>query len=64
MSNKAAVVSSHSFSEANKEERGNRDMLLGVLGNPWNLQDGRVEVDSNPVAPGGYIPMVNPEVRG
>ena len=37
-------------------------MLLGLLGNPWRLQDGRVEVDPNPAAPARYIPMVNPEV--
>ena len=23
-------------------------MLLGMLGNPWSLQDGRVEVDPDP----------------
>ena len=38
-------------------------MLLSILGNPWSLQDGRVEVDPNPAAPARYIPMVNPEVE-
>ena len=47
-----------------KEERLNRDMLLAILGNPWSLQDGRVEVHPNPAAPARYIPMVNPEVEG
>ena len=37
-------------------------MLLGILGNPWTLQDGRVEVDPNPAVPAGYLPMVNPEI--
>ena len=37
-------------------------MLLGRLGNPWSLQDGRAEVDPNPVAPARYLPMVNPEI--
>ena len=35
-------------------------MLLGKLGNPRSLQDGRVEVDHNPAAPARYLPMVNP----
>ena len=38
-------------------------MLLGILGNPWRLQDGRVEVDPYTAAPARYIPMVNPEVE-
>ena len=38
-------------------------LLLGTLGNPWSLQDGRVEIDPNPTAPARYIPMVNPEVE-
>ena len=46
-----------------KGERWNRDMLLGILGSPWSLQDGRVEVDPTPAAPARYIPMVNPEVQ-
>ena len=37
-------------------------MLLGI-GNSWSLQDGRVKVDPNPVAPARYIPMVNSEVE-
>ena len=35
----------------NEEERWNHDMLLGILGNPWSLQDGRVvnsEVEAGP----------------
>ena len=47
----------------NKEERWNRDMLLGILGNPGSLQDGRVEVDPTPAALARYITMVNPEVE-
>ena len=46
-----------------KEERWNRDMLLGILGNPWSLQDGRVEVNPDPAAPARYLPMVKPEVQ-
>ena len=38
-------------------------MLLGILGNLWSLQDGRVEVDPNPAAPARYIPMASPEVE-
>ena len=45
----------------NEEERWDRD-LLGVLGNPWSLQDGRVEIDHNLGAPSEHIPMVKPEV--
>ena len=56
----AAAVSSLSILRRNQEERGNRDMLLGILGNPWSLQDGRVEVDLNPAAPARYIALVNP----
>ena len=37
-------------------------MLLGILGNPCSLQDGRVEADHNPAAPDRYLPMVNPEI--
>ena len=46
----------------NKEERWNREMLLGILGNPWSLQDGCVEVDPNPAASARYLPIVNPEI--
>ena len=63
VSNNAAVVSCRSIRRRNKEERWKRDMLLGILGNPWSLQDGRVEVDPNPAAPARDIPMVNPEVE-
>ena len=59
--NNTAVVACRSIRRRNKEERWNREMLLGVLGNPWSLQDGRVEVDPNPAAPARYLPMVNPE---
>ena len=45
----------------NEEERWDRD-LLGVLGNPWSLQDGHVEIDHNLGAPSEHIPMVKPEV--
>ena len=38
-------------------------MLLGILGNPWSVQDGRVEVDPDPAVPASNIPMVNPEVE-
>ena len=37
-------------SEAKKEERWNRNML-GILGNLWSLQKGRVEVNPNSAAP-------------
>ena len=50
MNNNAAAVSCRSNQRLNKEERWNRDMLLGILGNPWSLQDGRGEVDPNPGA--------------
>ena len=46
-----------------KEERWNREMLLGILGNPWSLQDGRVEVNPDPAAPARYLPMVKTEVQ-
>ena len=46
----------------NKEERWNREMLLGILGNPWSLQDGCVEVDPNPAASARCLPIVNPEI--
>ena len=45
----------------NEEERWDPD-LLGVLGNPWSLQVGRVEIDHNLGAPSEHIPMVKPEV--
>ena len=38
-------------------------MLLGILGNPWSLQDGCVEVDPNSAAPARYIPIVISEVE-
>ena len=37
-------------------------MLLGIVGNPWSLQDGRVEVDFNPAAPARYLLVVNLEI--
>ena len=37
-------------------------MLMGILGIPWSLQDGRVEVLPDPAAPARYLPIVNPEV--
>ena len=46
-----------------KKNAGNRDVLLGMLGNPWSSQDGRLEVDPNLAAPARHIPMVNPEVE-
>ena len=64
VSKNAAVVSCRSIRRRNKEERWNRNMLLGILGNPWSLQDGRVEVDPNPAARARYIPVVNSEVEG
>ena len=63
MSNNAAVVTCRSLRRRNKEERWNRERLLDVLGTPWSLQDGRVEVDPDPAAPARYIQMVNPEVK-
>ena len=63
MSNNAAVVTCRSIRRRNKEERWNREMLLGILGNPWSLQDGRVEVNPDPAAPATYLPMVNLEVQ-
>ena len=62
VSNNAAVVSCRSIRRQNEEEHWNGDMMLGILGNPWSLQDGRMEVVPNPAAPARYIPMVNPEV--
>ena len=47
----------------NKAERWNRGRLLGIFGNPYSLQDGRVEVDPDPAAPARFIPMVNREVK-
>ena len=44
VSDSAAVVSCRSIRWRNKEERWNRDMLLGIVGNPWSLQDGHLEV--------------------
>ena len=38
-SNHAAVVACRSIRRRNKEERWNREMLLGILGNPWSLED-------------------------
>ena len=51
VSNNAAVVTCRSIRRHNKEERWNRELLLGILGNPWSLQDGPVEVDPDPAAP-------------
>ena len=48
----AALVSCCSIRRRNKEERWNRDMLLGILGNPWSLQDGRMEVGPQPRSAG------------
>ena len=62
VSNSAAVVTCRSIRRRNKEERWNREMLLGILGKPWSLQDKRVEVDLNPAPSARYLPMVNPEV--
>ena len=62
MSNNAAVVTCRSVRRRKKEERWNREMLLGILGNLWSLQDGRVEVDPYPAAPARYISIVNLEV--
>ena len=62
MSNNAALVTCRSIRRRNKEDRRNRELLLAILGNPWSLQDGRVEVDPDPAAPARYLPMVNPEV--
>ena len=59
----AAVVTCRSIRGRNKEERRNREKLLGILGTLRSLQDGRVEVDPDPAAPARYVPMVNPEVR-
>ena len=61
--NNAAVVTCRSIRRRNKEDRWNRERLWGILGNPWSLQDGRVEVDLDPAAPARYIPMVNPEFK-
>ena len=63
VSNSAAVVTCRSIRRRNKKERWNREMLLGILGNPWSLQDGRVEVDPDPTAPARYHPMANLEVQ-
>ena len=62
VSNNAVVVTCGSIRRRNKEERWNRELLLGILGNPCSLHDGRVEVDPDPAAPARYLPMVNPEV--
>ena len=62
-SDKAAVVLSRSIRGQSKVERWNRDVLLGILGNPWSLHGGRVKVDPNPITPPKYIPMVNPEAE-
>ena len=61
--NNVAVVTCRSIRRRNKEERWDRERLLGIIGNPWSLQDGRVEVDPDPAAPARYIPMVNPKVK-
>ena len=61
VSNIAAVVSCRSIQKRNKEERWNRHVLLGILGNRRSSQHGRVEVDPNPAAPARYIPVVNSE---
>ena len=61
VSNKAPVTSCRSIRRGSEGESWNRDMLLGILGNPSSLQDGRVEVDDNSAEPA--IPMVNPEVE-
>ena len=61
MSNSAAVVTCRSIRRRNKEERWNREVMFEILGNPWSLEDGRVEVDPDPAAPARCLPM-NPEV--
>ena len=57
VSNNAAVVVCRSIRRRNREERWNRDLLLGALGNSWSLQDKQVEIDQNPGAPSGHIPI-------
>ena len=51
--NIATVVSCRSIRRRNKEEHWNRGILLGILGNPWSSQNGRVEVGPNPAALAG-----------
>ena len=51
------------FGGETKKNAGTVICCWDLLGNPWSLQDGRVEVDPNPAAPARYIPMVNPEVK-
>ena len=63
VSKNAAVVSCRSIRRRNNEERWNRDMLLGILGNPWSLQDWTRGSRSQPRSAARYIPMVNPEVE-
>ena len=43
VSNNAAVVTCRNIRRRSKEERWSRELLLGILGNPCSLQDGRVE---------------------
>ena len=61
-SNNAALVTCRSIRRRNKEERWNRELLLGIHGTPRSLHDGRVEVDPDPAAQATFFPMVNPEV--
>ena len=62
-SNNAAVVSCRSIRRRSKEERWGRDVLLGILGNPWSLQDGGVKVDTNPAALARYVPIASASVE-
>ena len=50
------------FSETKQRRTLEPSYIVGVLGNPWSVQHGNVEVDYNPAAPSGYIPMVNAAV--
>ena len=52
VSNNEAVVSCRSIRRRNKEERWDRGVLLGIRGNPWKLQDGRLDVDIRPRSAG------------
>ena len=63
MSDKTTVTMCRSIRKRIEEERWNRDMLLGILGTPWSMEDGRVEVEPNLAAPGRTQPTVNPEVE-
>ena len=60
VSNRAGCggVSSY-FTDETRRNAGIEICSLGVLENPWSLQDGRVDVDDNPAAPSGFMPMVN-----